>query len=103
MIETIGYWRRYCQLHDCIGDARPDADVGVGVHAPVMPVAPLRDIVANITTGTARLVSTPATTTPNPRTALHRSGVVSLVPKARTVPIGHHVSASAQGLSVRPD
>ena len=65
MIETIGYWRRYCQLHDYIGDARPDADVGVGVHAPVTPVAPRRDIVANITTGTARLVSMPATTTPN--------------------------------------
>ena len=41
MVETIGYWRRYCQLHDCIGNARPEADVGVGVHAPVVPVAPL--------------------------------------------------------------
>ena len=41
MVETIGYWRRYCKLHDCIGNASPDADVGVGVHAPVVPVAPL--------------------------------------------------------------
>ena len=43
MVEMIGYWRRYCKLNDCIGNARPDADVGVGVgvHAPVVPVAPL--------------------------------------------------------------
>ena len=41
MVETIGYWRRYCKLHDCIGNASPDADVGVGLHAPVVPVAPL--------------------------------------------------------------
>ena len=38
MIETIGYWRRYYKLHDCIGDARSDADVA---QAPVVPVAPL--------------------------------------------------------------
>ena len=43
LIETIGYWRRYCKLHDCIGDAQPDADVsvGVGAHPPVVPVIPL--------------------------------------------------------------
>ena len=43
IVETIGYWRRYCKLNDCIGNARPDVDVGmdVGVHAPVVPVAPL--------------------------------------------------------------
>lgn len=41
LVETIGYWRRYCRYHDCIGDAvRTDADVGVGVHAPVVPVVP---------------------------------------------------------------
>ena len=33
---------------------------------------PSRDTVANITSGTAKLASTPAITTPNPRTALHR-------------------------------
>ena len=78
VIETVGYWKRYCRYNDCSGTpnvvvvptptpaavpAVPTAPVVVPQSPPVIAVVPcVRWAAANSIIGAARLASTPATT-----------------------------------------
>ena len=47
LIEKAGYWRRYCKLHDCDGNANVDVEVDVAppaLNPPVVAIVPVRPV-----------------------------------------------------------